>query len=61
MASVEMPVIAANERPVLEAGLVISPDRPVSVVTPLRLGARGERQPRQQALRRLQDSSFAEP
>src|SRR5262249_59832565 len=62
VAPVEVPVLVTDELPVLEAGAVVATDRPVPLVAPLRLGAGGERQTRQQAHHgQPEDLAFAEP
>jgi hypothetical protein len=61
-APVEMPVLVTDDCPVLESGVLVSPDWPVPLVSPLRLGAGGQGQTRQQAQHRHpEDLAFAEP
>jgi len=61
-ATVEVPVFVTDECPVLDAGALVPKHRPVSVISPLRLGGGSQGQTRQQAQHgHPEDSAFAEP
>jgi len=41
-APVEVPILATHDRAMVEAGTLVTPHRPVSIVSPLGLGAGSE-------------------